>query len=216
VKIKYLAVALMVLALSGTTTIGSMTQGAPQTPAPTTEEKKKAKDEAKAKEKADKQAEKESEKEEKRARAVHLATVPTLTISGVKADIVGQVLTAKMSGEGFTLSEYQPPQQVFGASTPYKAVYTKPVTDFNTDLNMRLWVSLTYNLRSAAMGAVSYAMYFEIADTPQGAVIAGKYLLTEQTIKGPATRDMTGVEGFRGLLDEVLNTTKKEAESRAH
>lgn len=81
---------------------------------------------------------------------------------------------------------------------------------------MRLWVSLTYNLRSDSMGAVNYAMYFEIADTPQGAVIAGKYLLTEATTKGSAMRDMTGVEGFRGLLDEILDRTKKEAESRGH
>jgi hypothetical protein len=189
------------------------------TPKPTKEEAKKAKEEAKAKEKADKlaekdqkQADKDRRNQEKRERAAHLASAPMVTVSGVKAETLGQVLTAQLASDGFSLTEYQPPQNVFGMSTSYKAVYSKPATDFNTLVNTGVWIYLTYGVPSAGQGAITYFMVFEIADTPQGAVVTGRYGLTAPTVKGVAIRDMTSVEGWRSFLDNVLNNAKRYAE----
>ena len=137
-----------------------------------------------------------------------------VTVSGVKAETFGQVLTAQLANEGFTLTEYQPPQNVFGMSTSYKAVYSKPVIDFSTQVNTKVWINLTYGVPTAGQGEITYFMVFEIADTPQGAVATGRYGLTAPTVKGAAIRDMTSVDSWRYFLDNVLENAKRAAETR--
>ena len=178
------------------------------------EAEKKAKEEAKAKERADKEAEKQRVKEEKRQRAAHLASVPTVTIAA-KPEIVGQTLTAQLSSAGFTLAEYQPPQQVFGANTPYRAVYTKPISDVSTGVNMRVWIYLTYGIPTAAQGDMTYYMNFEIGETPQGSVLTASYGLAAQTVRGVVARDMTSIENFRRELDDILERLKAGSEKIA-
>ena len=178
------------------------------------EAEKKAKEEAKAKERAEKEAEKQRAKEEKRQRAAHLASVPTLTIAA-KPEVVGQVLTTQLNSAGFTLTEYQPPQQVFGANTPYRAVYTKQITDVSTGVNMRVWIYLTYGIPTSAQGDMAYYMNFEIADTPQGSVLTASYGLAAQTVRGAVARDMTSVENFRRELDDILERLKSASEKIA-
>jgi tetratricopeptide (TPR) repeat protein len=175
---------------------------------------KKAKEEAKAKERAEKEAQKQRAKEEKQQRAAHLASVPTLTIAA-KPEVVGQVLTTQLNSAGFTLAEYQPPQQVFGANTPYRAVYTKPISDVNTGVNMRVWIYLTYGIPTAGQGDMAYYMNFEIADTPQGSVLTARYGLAAQTTRGAVARDMTSVENFRRELDDLLERLKTASEKIA-
>lgn len=178
------------------------------------EAEKKAKEEAKSKERAEKEAQKQRAKEEKQQRAAYLASVPTLTIAA-KPEVVGQVLTTQLNSAGFTLAEYQPPQQVFGANTPYRAVYTKPITDVNTGVNMRVWIYLTYGIPTAGQGDMAYYMNFEIADTPQGSVLTARYGLAAQTIRGAVARDMTSVENFRRELDDILERLKTASEKIA-
>ena len=209
----------IVLLIAPSQVCGQAQATASPTPKPTKEEVKKAKEEAKAKEKADKQAQKDQKQaekdrrnQEKRERAAHLASAPMVTVSGVRAETFGQILTAQLANEGFSLTEYQPPQNVFGMSTSYKAVYSKPVTDFSTQVNTKVWISLTYGVPTAGQGDISYFMVFEIADTPQGAVATGRYGLSAPTVKGVAIRDMTSVEGWRAFLDNVLDNAKRIAE----
>ncbi len=178
------------------------------------EAEKKAKEEAKAKERTEKEAEKQRVKEEKRERAAHLASVPTLTIAA-KPEVVGQILTTQLSSAGFTLAEYQPPQQVFGANTPYRAVYAKPISDVNTGVNMRVWIYLNYGIPTASQGDMAYYMNFEIADTPQGSVLTARYGLAAQTVRGAVVRDMTSVENFRRELDDILERLKTASEKIA-
>lgn len=203
-------IAAMILAF-GCAGIVAQAQSTP-TPPPslTKEELKKAKEKDKADREFQKQEAKRLEKEEKRKRADHLDSMPVVTIAGAKSERVGQILTGILATEGFTLTEYQQPQQVFGMATNYAAIYTKPVTDGSTDFNMRAWVGLTYGVR--VEGAVAYYMGFVIGQNPNSVTLQGRYGLAAPTIKGPAMRDLSANESFRRLLDAVLDMTKAAAE----
>ena len=210
-------VAAMILAFS-CAGIVAQAQSPTPTPSPTKDELKKAKEKEKEKEKADKLFEKQEakrlEKVAKQERASHLASMPEVTVVGAKSERVGQILTGVLAGYGFTLSEYQAPQNVFGMATNYAAMYTKAVTDGSTDFNMRAWVGLTYGVR--VEGSVVYFMGFVIAQYGTTVTLQGRYGLAGQTVRGPALRDLSNSnESYRTFLDEVLKKTKELAESEA-
>ena len=175
------------------------------------EAEKKGKREVEAKHKADEKQAKEAAKRERKLadinRKAYLRT-PAEISSSASAEVVGTVLTRHMASRGYNLTEYQPPQIVFGNQTPYKAVYSAPLTG-GLDVSWRVSFHLKYGTSSDPYSII----YIEILESPTGSLIAGKIGVAANTIRGLAFEDLTSNDFWRSTLDSIMNQVKRSAET---
>ena len=187
------------------------------------DEKKRLEKEAKERDKLEKQkiendakrAKEAAKTEQKRSneeRKLYLASPARITVS-VDAETFGRFLTSLLNRRGYSLTQYNPPQMVFGSPTSYTALYTAPITDVSTASDFKVWIFLQYGVRTEGQGQPYAFVAVEITNTANGCIVTAQLGMAAPTIKGITTRYMTGVEGYRRDLDDLLTQTKADAEA---
>jgi hypothetical protein len=173
------------------------------------EKAKQAEQQRKADEKKAKDSAKQERKRQEQEWKAHLGSPAIITVS-TTPEILGQLLTNEMTSRGYIMAEYQPPQVVFGAATPYKVIYTMPSPDSEV---FAAKVALGAIL-GPYVGATWMYAAFELGSVNGVTTMRGYCGYLGNTTAGPKYYETTYSERHRPMLDQIMKNVQVAAEHR--
>jgi hypothetical protein len=149
---------------------------------------------------------KELKKQEKAELQAVINQPATVTLK-TTPELAGQKITNILNGQGFTMTDYQPSQVIFGASTTYKVVFVRQITDGLGEMlaaKVALGEIVDVDVRSVGIFIVC-----ELGTDGQDAVVRFFSGYIGETTKGVRYYETTHTKRHRPMVEQIMKQVKQ-------